>query len=76
MHGHDPTPTGRRVGGPARCHPRYVPDSASWAVEAFGENILDEEYIKDAGNSGDSLGMPTFIAGRPASYGLVFKLKL
>ena len=55
---------------------RYVPDSANWAVEAFGENILDEEYIKDAGNSGDSLGMPTFIAGRPASYGLVFKLKL
>lgn len=55
---------------------RYVPDSANWAVEAFGENILDEEYIKDAGNSGDSLGMPTFIAGRPASYGMVFKLKL
>ena len=55
---------------------RYVPDSANWTVEAFGENVLDEEYIKDAGNSGDGLGMPTFIAGRPAAYGLVFKLKL
>lgn len=55
---------------------RYAPDSTNWGVEAFGENILDEEYIKDAGNTGDALGMPTFIAGRPAAYGLVFKLKL
>ena len=55
---------------------RYTPDSGAWGVEAFGENVLDEEYIKDAGNTGDGLGMPTFIAGRPASYGLVFKLKL
>lgn len=55
---------------------RYTPDSGGWGVEAFGENVLDEEYIKDAGNTGDGLGMPTFIAGRPASYGLVFKLKL
>lgn len=53
---------------------RYAPDGANWGVEAFGENLLDEEYIKDAGNTGDSLGMPTFIAGRPAAYGVVFKL--
>lgn len=55
---------------------RYTPDSGAWGVEAFGENVLDEDYIKDAGNTGDGLGMPTFIAGRPASYGLIFKLKL
>ncbi|WP_428063106.1 TonB-dependent receptor [Brevundimonas sp.] len=55
---------------------RYTPHGANWGVEAFGDNILDEEYIKDAGNTGDGLGMPTFIAGRPASYGLTFKLKL
>lgn len=55
---------------------RYKPQSQNWALEAFGENILDEEFVKDAGNTGDALGMPTFIAGRPASYGLVFKLKL
>lgn len=55
---------------------RYAPTSQNWSVEAFGENILDEKYIKDAGNSGDNLGMPTFIAGRPASYGVAFKLKL
>jgi outer membrane receptor protein involved in Fe transport len=55
---------------------RYTPNGANWGVEAFGDNILDEKYIKDAGNTGDGLGMPTFIAGRPASYGLTFKLKL
>ncbi|NBB63069.1 TonB-dependent receptor [Pseudomonas sp. ODNR1LW] len=55
---------------------RYTPEGGNWGVEAFGENVLDEEYIKDAGNTGDGLGMPTFIAGRPAAYGLVFKLKL
>ncbi|GLK48014.1 TonB-dependent receptor [Brevundimonas intermedia] len=55
---------------------RYTPEGGNWGVEAFGENVLDEEYIKDAGNTGDALGMPTFIAGRPAAYGLVFKLKL
>jgi len=55
---------------------RYTPGSGNWGVEAFGENILDEKYIKDAGNTGDALGLPTFIAGRPAAYGVVFKLKL
>ena len=55
---------------------RYAPSSGNWGVEAFGQNVLDEEYIKDAGNTGDALGMPTFIAGRPAAYGVGFKLKL
>lgn len=54
---------------------RYEPDSASWAVEAFADNLLDEEYIKDAGNTGDALGMPTFIAGRPASFGASFTVR-
>ena len=30
--------------------------------------------LNPTGNTGDSLGMPTFIAGRPAAYGVVFKL--
>ena len=54
---------------------RYKPDSGNWAVEAFGENLLDEEYIKDAGNTGDALGMPTFIAGRPLTWGLSVRLR-
>jgi outer membrane receptor protein involved in Fe transport len=49
---------------------RYVPTDANWSVEAFGDNLLDEEFIKDAGNTGDSLGLPTFIAGEPQTYGV------
>ncbi|MET4684319.1 TonB-dependent receptor [Brevundimonas faecalis] len=54
---------------------RYAPTSGNWGVEAFGENLLDEEYVKDAGNTGDSLGLPTFIAGRPASFGVAFTVR-
>lgn len=54
---------------------RYAPSNGNWGVEAFGDNILDEKYIKDAGNTGDALGLPTFIAGRGASYGVAFTLR-
>lgn len=54
---------------------RYVPASGNWGVEAFGDNLLDEEYVKDAGNTGDALGLPTFIAGRPASFGVAFTVR-
>ena len=54
---------------------RFAPDAGNWEVEAFGENILDEEYIKDAGNTGDALGMPTFIAGRPMMYGASIRFR-
>ncbi|MDQ1153262.1 TonB-dependent receptor [Brevundimonas sp. SORGH_AS_0993] len=54
---------------------RYAPQAGNWGIEAFGENILDKKYIKDAGNTGDALGMPTFIAGRPATYGVGFSLR-
>ena len=54
---------------------RYQPTSGDWTVEAFGENLLDEEYVKDAGNTGDALGMPTFIAGRPLTWGLSVRLR-
>lgn len=41
-----------------------------YRVELFVENAFDKEYIKDAGNSGDALGLPTFIAGEPRTYGI------
>ena len=49
---------------------RYEPSDAAWGIEVFGDNLLDEEYIKDAGNTGDGLGLPTFIAGEPRTYGV------
>ena len=54
---------------------RYTADGANWSVEAFGDNLLEEEFIKDAGNTGDALGMPTFIAGEPRMYGVNLSLR-
>ncbi|WP_396594206.1 TonB-dependent receptor [Brevundimonas sp. R86498] len=53
----------------------YAPDNANWQVEAFGSNLLEEEYIKDAGNTGDSFGIATFIAGEPRYYGVGFSVR-
>jgi len=46
-----------------------TPDSPI-TLEAFATNLTDEDYIIDAGNTGDSLGLPTFIAGAPRMYGV------
>ncbi|MCW3837101.1 TonB-dependent receptor [Sphingomonas canadensis] len=47
-----------------------------WRVEGFVTNVFDQQYIKDAGNTGDSLGMPTFIAGEPRIFGIAASVKL
>ena len=39
-------------------------------IEGFVENLLNKKYIKDAGNTGDSIGMATFIPGEPRTYGV------
>lgn len=54
---------------------RFTSAQGDWSVEAFADNLLDEKYIKDAGNTGDGLGLPTFIAGEPRTVGLVFGVK-
>jgi len=54
---------------------RFTGDQGAWSIEAFADNILDEKFIKDAGNTGDGLGLPTFIAGEPRTVGVVFSLK-
>ena len=36
----------------------------------FADNLLDEEYIIDAGNTGDAFGIPTFIPGSPRMVGV------
>ncbi len=40
-----------------------TPASGPWSFAVMGENLLDEKYIVDGGNTGDSFGMPTFITG-------------
>ena len=48
----------------------YEAASGAWRIEAFATNALDEEYIIDAGNTGDSFGIPTFIRGAPRLVGI------
>ena len=43
---------------------------ASWEISIYVNNLLDEEYIIDAGNTGNTFGIPTFIAGAPRFYGV------
>lgn len=53
----------------------YTRDGAPWTVGAFVTNALDQDYIKDAGNTGDAFGIPTFIAGEPRYYGVSFAMR-
>lgn len=41
----------------------YETPQGTFAVEIYGNNLLDEKYLLDAGNTGDSFGLPTFIPG-------------
>ena len=44
-------------------------------IEAFATNLLEQDYIKDAGNTGDAFGIPTFIAGEPRFVGVALSIK-
>lgn len=48
----------------------YEAPDGVWRIEGFVENAFNRKYIKDAGNTGDALGMPTFISGEPRFYGI------
>jgi len=54
----------------------FETDNGRWRIEGFVTNAFNQKYIKDAGNTGDALGMPTFIAGEPRVYGIAASLKL
>ncbi|ACI99777.1 TonB-dependent receptor [Rhodospirillum centenum] len=41
----------------------FAPESGPWSIDLVGENLLDRKFIVDAGNTGDSFGMPTFVSG-------------
>lgn len=47
--------------------------SKYYEISLFGKNILDTKYIIDAGNTGDAIGMPSFIGGTRATFGLQLK---
>ena len=41
-----------------------------FAITGFARNLLGEDYLIDAGNTGDVFGTPTFIPGEPRLYGV------
>lgn len=43
-----------------------------WYAEAAVSNALDTEYLLDAGNTGGTFGIPTFIAGAPRIASVTF----
>jgi len=47
----------------------FVPRGSTWKIELFADNVLDKKFVKDAGNTGDAFGLPTFIAGAPRTVG-------
>tara|TARA_B110000116_G_scaffold52778_1_gene44306 strand:- start:341 stop:2842 length:2502 start_codon:yes stop_codon:yes gene_type:complete len=47
----------------------------NYEINFYITNVLDEEFIVDAGNTGGAFGIPTFIAGAPRFFGLQVKAK-
>lgn len=46
-----------------------------YEINLYMNNIFDKEYIIDAGNTGETFGIPTFIAGAPKFYGMQVAVK-
>lgn len=43
-----------------------------WSVEAYVNNLFDQNYLLDLGNTGKSFGLPTAIRGEPRIAGIRF----
>ncbi|SFC31575.1 Outer membrane receptor proteins, mostly Fe transport [Microbulbifer thermotolerans] len=48
----------------------------NWSLTLAASNLLDEEYIMDAGNTGDAFGFPTYIQGAPRTLSLEFSKRI
>lgn len=51
-----------------------IANGDDWAVSVFASNLLDKEYLVDAGNTGGGFGNPTFVAGAPRFVGIELTL--
>lgn len=52
----------------------YVAPSGKWKIEGFVENLFDKRYLKDAGNTGDAIGLATGVPGTPRTYGVALSV--
>lgn len=53
---------------------RVIARNLYYEFGAFGKNVFDKKYIIDAGNSGDAIGLPTFIGGSRSVIGITAKI--
>ena len=42
----------------------------NWEIIGFANNLLNKNYVLDAGNTGGAFGIPTFIRGLPRLFGV------
>lgn len=52
----------------------FSPGKVSYDISAYGRNVLNQDYLVDAGNSGRNIGFPTFVGGAPAVFGGILKI--
>jgi outer membrane receptor protein involved in Fe transport len=45
-----------------------------YEISTYAKNALDQKYIIDAGNTGNTIGMPTFIGGSRSQFGVQLKV--
>jgi len=43
---------------------------ATWQLLGYATNLLNRNYIIDAGNTGGAFGIPTFIRAQPRLFGI------
>lgn len=53
----------------------YITNNRKYEVAFYGSNLLDEQYIIDAGNTGLVFGTPTFVAGAPRFFGMQLRAR-
>ncbi len=50
--------------------------ASGWDVQLYAQNLDDEEYLIDAGNTGALFGIPTYVPGSPRLYGMRVSARL
>lgn len=53
---------------------RFGKKKINYDLSVYGKNVLNEEYLIDAGNTGNTIGFPTYIAGSPSQFGVQVRL--
>lgn len=49
---------------------KFSNPNSSFSYEIYADNVFDEEYLIDAGNTGGGFGIPTFVRGMPRIAGV------